>query len=215
MPPRKRQTTRRTSKASKKTARAPTTKSKVQAKARAKAAATKRKTTAKKRQTKKKPATKKKTKSGRTYKAAKIAGRNLKVSKSSVTRASLQDALKQELAGKRRPYLLRKADELISNVENGRGAKTRGWALNEPHKGAERTQLFKTCGQECFLAEPESVSNKGVVNVGFPICRRCVGKNCDCHIDPQGLQSAYNRARQWGHQNIADNARRIMKKNGL
>ena len=56
--------------------------------------------------------------------------------------------------------------------------------------------MLKRCGKKCFLGP----------NKSFPICK----KNT-CKISKKGLQSAYNRARQYKHYSISKKAKRMLK----
>lgn len=83
----------------------------------------------------------------------------------------------------------------------GRGSATRGWK-NEKPGYHQKTVMLKKCGQKCFLGP----------NKSFPICR----KNT-CRISKKGVQSAYNRARQFRSRGrkysiIAKKANKILEK---
>jgi hypothetical protein len=75
---------------------------------------------------------------------------------------------------------------------------TKGWAKMSPKKGKERNTMMKKCGSKCFL-EPKTKK--------YPIC----SKN-SCKINKKGLQSAYNRAMQYGRDDIALKSRKKMEK---
>jgi len=75
---------------------------------------------------------------------------------------------------------------------------TKGWAKMSPKKGKERNTMMKKCGSKCFL-EPKTKK--------YPIC----SKN-SCKITKKGLQSAYNRAMQYGRIDIALKSRKKMTK---
>lgn len=155
-------------------------------------------------------------KSSRKYVVAEEGGKNLPLTNIQ----SVETSLKQELNGKRRPYLISIAGQLLTNKanrtkkstkrkntnnnKNNIGAVTRGWAIDAP-RGSERKELYDACGQKCFLAKPEH-GPKGGFKIGFPICRRCVNGKCICAADPRGVNAAYRRAKQWGHTNIATRA---------
>ena len=57
--------------------------------------------------------------------------------------------------------------------------------------------LLKKCGKKCFLGSKKR----------FPICK----KNT-CRMSRQGVQSAYIRARQFGHSAIARKAKSLLRK---
>lgn len=78
--------------------------------------------------------------------------------------------------------------------KNGRGSATRGWKRQQPGYH-ERTVMLKRCGKKCFLGPKKT----------FPICK----KNT-CKISPQGVYSAYIRARQYKRDNISRKANRIL-----
>ncbi len=67
---------------------------------------------------------------------------------------------------------------------------TRGWKNEKPNYH-QRTIMLKKCGDKCFLG----------TNKRFPICK----KNT-CKISRKGLHSAYSRARQYKHEEIANRA---------
>jgi hypothetical protein len=86
----------------------------------------------------------------------------------------------------------------------GRGVATRGWKRQQP--GAhQKTVMLHKCGKKCFLGN----------NKSFPICK----KNT-CKTSPQGVYSAYIRARQYSskgrkYKNIAKKANNILIKMGI
>ena len=145
--------------------------------------------------------------------AEKEAGKGLRVGKPPSLEASLDQERKlaEGGRGRQRTHLIRRAHELIKKKGDPRGKLTRGWAIDKPLPGAERRQLYDSCGQACFLAKPTTSTKKGagaeILKIGFPICPRCSpsGK-CSCEIDPRGVQSAYQRARQYGHTEVANKA---------
>lgn len=100
------------------------------------------------------------------------------------------------------PWKQRKYAELTKNKSNGRGSRTRGWSLEAPQKGLERHELFGKCGQKCFLGDGEA----------FPICPKCelYAEDCECRISCKGAEAALVRARQWGYDDIATAAERIL-----
>ena len=77
---------------------------------------------------------------------------------------------------------------------------TRGWKKAAPRRGEERMLMKAKCGNSCFLKP---------ATLGFPICP--YGK---CSPSCKGLQSAYNRARQYRYPLVAARATILMKKKG-
>jgi hypothetical protein len=73
---------------------------------------------------------------------------------------------------------------------------TRGWKREQPGFH-QKTLMLKRCGRKCFLGPAKS----------FPICK----KNT-CKISRKGVQSAYNRARQYHHKKISLKAKHLLKK---
>lgn len=101
---------------------------------------------------------------------------------------------------KSRQYKRRQVAALKS--EEGRGSPTRGWSGRSPQRGRERHDLLKKCGKKCFL-EPK--------NEGYPVCAALrTGQGCD--YDCGGIQSAYNRSRQYKNQTVATRAQRLLRK---
>jgi len=84
----------------------------------------------------------------------------------------------------------------LKHHHNGRGSATRGWKSQKPGYH-QRTVMLKKCGKKCFLG----------ANKSYPICK----KNT-CKISRVGLQSAYNRARQYHKQTISAKASKLLKK---
>lgn len=82
--------------------------------------------------------------------------------------------------------------------KNGRGSATRGWKRQQPGYH-QRTVMSKRCGKKCFLGPKKT----------FPICK----KNT-CKISPQGVYSAYIRARQYKRGNISRKANKLLVKIG-
>jgi len=74
---------------------------------------------------------------------------------------------------------------------------TRGWKKQSPGRH-ERTVMLKKCGRKCFLGP----------GLSFPICTKGT-----CRVNKKGVQSAYNRARQYKHSRVASRAKRILNKN--
>lgn len=77
----------------------------------------------------------------------------------------------------------------------GRGSATRGWARMSPGTSERRTMKAR-CGSKCFLGPQTS----------FPICTKGT-----CNINRKGVQSAYNRARQYHRSFIAHRAKKLLK----
>lgn len=77
-----------------------------------------------------------------------------------------------------------------------RGSATRGWRRMKPGYH-QKTVMLRKCGRKCFLGPGKS----------YPICR----KNT-CKISRKGVQSAYNRARQFHRRTIANRAKRLLNK---
>lgn len=104
--------------------------------------------------------------------------------------------------GTRRKWRLKRAQELLAK-NSTRKSLTRGWSVDFPTRGQERKQLYSACGSRCFLGP----------NMSFPICKRCFKNDCHgCRIDPRGVQAAYQRARQWGHTQVAAKADALRKR---
>lgn len=83
-------------------------------------------------------------------------------------------------------------------IQSGGVPVTKGWKDAAPKKGSERHRMKEECGDKCFL-EPDSE--------GFPVCSKS-----SCDIDCRGVHSAYQRARQWGHDDTAKLARKMLDK---
>lgn len=111
-----------------------------------------------------------------------------------IPKASVSKELKQKILSKDIPKV-KKA--------KGRGGQTRGWGEAAPKRGRERKELYKQCGDSCFL-KPDTLN--------FPICAKCSPKGCSCKIDPRGVNAAYIRARQWKYGDIADLAYELKTK---
>lgn len=98
-----------------------------------------------------------------------------------------------------RHYKTRQLQHVAKNRYEGRGSPTRGWAAMSPQRGRERHELKAKCGNRAFL-EPE--------NEGFPVMSASrVGEGC--HYNCKGIQSAYNRANQYKHFDIARKAENL------
>jgi hypothetical protein len=74
--------------------------------------------------------------------------------------------------------------------------RTKGWAKQKPSYH-QRTVMLKKCGKKCFLGSKKR----------FPICK----KNT-CKISRKGVQSAYIRAKQYGHSSIAKKAKKLLNR---
>ena len=86
---------------------------------------------------------------------------------------------------------------------NGRGSATKGWKNQQPSY-RQRSVMLKKCGKKCFLGTQKS----------FPICR----KNT-CKVSPQGVYSAYIRARQYSskgqkYRTVSKKANQMLVKMG-
>lgn len=87
----------------------------------------------------------------------------------------------------------------------GRGSPTRGWGGRggrAPQRGRERHELMDKCGKKCFL-EPE--------NEGYPVCA-ALRTGQGCRYNCGGLQSAYNRARQYKNRTVATRAGNLLER---
>lgn len=73
------------------------------------------------------------------------------------------------------------------------------WSGRSPKKGSQREEMMKKCGKKCFL----SPSDKA-----FPICP--YEKNPICKVDKAGVLSAFVRARQWKHEDVAKKAKKML-----
>lgn len=118
--------------------------------------------------------------------------------------------LEETLKTTKQPAKKAKIAEMIENkrYEEGRGIKTRGWSSRSPTRGQERHQLKSECGNKCFLLPGKEK---------FPICAspRTTGGKSKCEIDCGGVQSALIRAKQWGYEDVAEKAEKILEKCNL
>lgn len=87
------------------------------------------------------------------------------------------------------------------NETHPKGNKTKGWKKEAPKNPSDREKLKEECGNKCFLEPSE---NK------YPICAKCSNSKCTCKIDCRGSESAYIRAKQYGNENVAKKARKIL-----
>uniref|UniRef100_A0A6C0LKT4 Uncharacterized protein n=1 Tax=viral metagenome TaxID=1070528 RepID=A0A6C0LKT4_9ZZZZ len=69
-----------------------------------------------------------------------------------------------------------------------------GWSKIAP-SGKQRTQMYKKCGNKCFLGTKTKKETNPGSDPGFPICK----KNT-CKISKKGTYAAYVRAREWGNK---------------
>lgn len=104
-----------------------------------------------------------------------------------------------ETMPKSRVYKTRQLKHVAQNRHEGRGSPTRGWAALSPQRGRERHELMEQCGNKAFL-EPQSEK--------YPIMG-ALRAGGGCQINCQGVQSAYNRANQYKHFDIARKAQQI------
>jgi hypothetical protein len=82
----------------------------------------------------------------------------------------------------------------------GRGSATTGWGALAPQRGRERQMLKAQCGNKAFL-NPS--------NYGFPVMSLRGG----CKVNCKGVQASYNRAKQYGHNDVAKKAKILGEKN--
>jgi hypothetical protein len=115
--------------------------------------------------------------------------------------------LEETLKTTRQPARRAQISEMIENQNEteGRGIKTRGWAARSPTRGKERHQLKDECGNKCFLLPEEEK---------FPICAspRTTGGKSNCLVDCTAVQSALIRAKQWGYDEVAEKADKLLEK---
>ena len=115
--------------------------------------------------------------------------------------------LEETLERTKQPAKRAQLEEMIEKhrEEEGRGIKTRGWRARSPTRGKERHQLKEECGDACFLL-PEKEK--------FPICAspRMTGGVSRCEIDCGGVQSALVRANQWGYNEVAAKAEKLLER---
>ena len=109
-------------------------------------------------------------------------------------------SLEEVLSKTTQPHLRARLQTMIDN-QSKTASPTRGWAARAPQKGSERHQLMHECGSACFL-NPS--------NEGFPICPKCFSGKCSCSLDSGAIQSAFNRARQYGYDEVASKAKYLL-----
>jgi hypothetical protein len=107
-------------------------------------------------------------------------------------------SLEKQMKRYQPPHLQHRYEKLKAHEGEGRGSRTRGWALGAPKRGKERQEKYAQCGDACFLA-PSTLS--------FPVCRYDEG----CKLSCEGLQSAKNRAGQWKYADIRAKADRLLR----
>jgi len=82
-------------------------------------------------------------------------------------------------------------------ITRKRKSATRGWHKVSPNTRRQRTRMMKRCGHKCFLGP----------HMSFPICNKYT-----CKVNKKGVQSAYNRARQFKHTLVAYKAANMLKR---
>jgi len=75
-------------------------------------------------------------------------------------------------------------------------SRTAGWREAAPKRGKQRQEVLKRCGKDAFL-EPH--------RLGYPVM------GLDCRYDCRGIQSAYQRARQYHNEPTANAALALRK----
>lgn len=81
---------------------------------------------------------------------------------------------------------------LVGGATHKRLQNGGGWKTRAPSRGEERKIQYEKCGDKCFLL-PEKY--------GFPICAKGT-----CDPDCDGIVTAYRRARQYHHEDVAQRA---------
>lgn len=89
-------------------------------------------------------------------------------------------------------------ERISAKMDDGRGSRTRGWDAAAPQKGKERKELAAKCGAKVCFLRPD--------DLGFPICPALRTTGGECAVDCRGIQTAYQRARQWKYDDIANKA---------
>lgn len=118
-------------------------------------------------------------------------------------RSSPRKSTKSKRATSRSPRAQgRKSQASYSGSTKGRGSATRGWYSVAPEHGHERHDLREQCGSKCFL-DPRGER--------FPICER-LEEGKGCKVDCRGVHAAYQRARQYHHEDVAEKAANVLKK---
>ncbi len=112
--------------------------------------------------------------------------------------------LDETLKYTRQPTEREKLERMIreKKYQEGRGIKTRGWKARSPTRGTERHELHEECGDKCFLLPDEEK---------FPICASLrFGEENKCKVDCGGINSALNRAKQYGYEDVAEKAKFLL-----
>lgn len=97
----------------------------------------------------------------------------------------------------------RKSIERLKPISEGRGSPSRGWAGMSPQKGKERHELHQKCGDKAFLQPKQE---------GYPVMPALRITKGKCEYSCHGIQTAYNRSRQYNLPAVADKAERLGKK---
>ena len=93
---------------------------------------------------------------------------------------------------KRRPYTKRRGGRRRRKTAKKRKAVPwKGWGKLAPH-GAQRTRMYRKCGQRCFLGTKTPGDRQ---HPDFPICAKGT-----CKVSKKGLYAAYVRAKEWGNK---------------
>ena len=71
--------------------------------------------------------------------------------------------------------------------------KAKPWKELGPKSVGERRKVYEKCGLKCFLGK-ETTTKTGKKKFKYPVCKKCVGNQCDCQVLAQGLQAAKRRA---------------------
>jgi len=106
---------------------------------------------------------------------------------------------------------MKKHVESAAKRHHHQGSVTRGWIGAKPTTLAERREVYHRCGDACFL-QPDTL--------GFPVCPKKATRNLAslphapdaCFRSCQAIQSAYRRARQWKHEEVAREADALRRK---
>lgn len=81
-----------------------------------------------------------------------------------------------------------------------RTISAKGWGSVAPKRGVERNELYKKCGDKCFLM-PETKN--------FPICRKLSASSNRCEIDCTGIAAAKIRSHQWKYRQVGNKIDKI------
>lgn len=93
-----------------------------------------------------------------------------------------------------------KQEKLNALKLNDRKSPTRGWGASSPQKGKERHELMNRCGPKAFL-DPK--------NEGYPVMDALRNTNGKCEYRCEGIQSAYNRSKQYHQPTITAKAQHL------